>query len=196
MGEPCKLNGAWELALLETQSPHQIPNFKATTIVVSCTVKPQSDKPQNDQAPQYLVQRAPDHHAEVDGYWPGEEDEELDPGVSSYRAHEAPHTTSPLPQIAAETKRPTEGYKKAEQPIDVDEIPEPIKDRDKPAKDADKKPDEKKKDKDRPLPRTQHTKSGRMLRQRKRLMRFLPRRRLKRMHQRRTLTMRRRRRRS
>ena len=46
---PLKLNSAWEVALLDTHYPHQIPNFKATTLVVICTddvVKPQSDQPQ------------------------------------------------------------------------------------------------------------------------------------------------------
>ena len=30
---PLKLNGAWEVALLETPHPQQIPNVKATTLV-------------------------------------------------------------------------------------------------------------------------------------------------------------------
>ena len=45
---PQKLKGAWELALLETHYPHQIPNFKATTLVVICIQNTQSHqlKPQ------------------------------------------------------------------------------------------------------------------------------------------------------
>ena len=51
-----KLNGAWEVALLETHYPHQIPNFKATTLVVIATETPQNDQPKPQpnlaQAPQ------------------------------------------------------------------------------------------------------------------------------------------------
>ena len=84
---PLKLNGAWELALLETDYSHQIPNFMATTIVVICTediVKPQGDQPQPYwMQPQSLQSpRGQAHRDEVDGYYhSGEEDEELDPGV-------------------------------------------------------------------------------------------------------------------
>ena len=42
---PLKLNGAWEVALLETHYPHQIPNFKATTLVVIATETAQNDQP-------------------------------------------------------------------------------------------------------------------------------------------------------
>ena len=42
---PLKLNGAWEVALLETHFPHQMPNFKATTLVVIATEAPQGDQP-------------------------------------------------------------------------------------------------------------------------------------------------------
>ena len=45
LATPLKLNGAWEVALLETHYPHQIPNFKATILVVIATETPQSDQP-------------------------------------------------------------------------------------------------------------------------------------------------------
>ena len=84
---PLKLNGAWEVALLETHYPHQIPNFKATTLVVIATEIPQSDQPkpqpnppQGSQSPmskpnweQPQTLRAPRgqaHRDEVDGHWP------------------------------------------------------------------------------------------------------------------------------
>ena len=92
---PLKLNGAWDVALLETHYPHQIPNFKATTLVVVCTEK--SEKPQGDQPQPLQSQRARTHYDQVDGYWPsGEEAQELDPGVTRYRAHEG--LLQPLPK--------------------------------------------------------------------------------------------------
>ena len=42
---PLKLNGAWEVALLDTHYPHQIPNLKATTLVLIATETPQNDQP-------------------------------------------------------------------------------------------------------------------------------------------------------
>ena len=42
---PLKLNGALEVALLETHYPHQIPNFKATTVVVIAAETAQNDEP-------------------------------------------------------------------------------------------------------------------------------------------------------
>ena len=69
---PLKLNGAWEVALLQTPYPHQIANFKATTHVVICTVK--SEKQQGDQPQPYWMQqqpiqsqRAQAHRDQVDG---------------------------------------------------------------------------------------------------------------------------------
>ena len=40
-----KLNGAWEVSLLETHYPPQIPNFKAKTLLVIGTDEDQSDQP-------------------------------------------------------------------------------------------------------------------------------------------------------
>ena len=78
---PLKLNGASEVALLETHYPHQIPNFKATTLVVICTddvAKPQGDQPQAYwMQPQPLqFPRAQTHRDEVDGYWSSGEEYE------------------------------------------------------------------------------------------------------------------------
>ena len=42
---PLKLKGAWEVPLLETHYHHQIPNFKATTLVVIANETPQNDQP-------------------------------------------------------------------------------------------------------------------------------------------------------
>ena len=83
-----KINGAWDVALLETPYPHKIPNFNATTLVVICTediVKPQGDQPQPYwMHPEPLQsQRGQAHRDQIDGYWPsGDEDEELDTDVT------------------------------------------------------------------------------------------------------------------
>ena len=128
---PPKLNGAWEVALLETHYPHQIPNIKATTLVVICTddvVKPQGDQPQPLQS-----QRGQTHRDEVDGYWPsGQEDEELDPGVTRYRAHDGPAPITPQLQTAPQSQTSTEGDKKPEQPKEEDKKPEQPKEEKKP----------------------------------------------------------------
>ena len=51
-----KLNGAWEVALLETHYPHQILNFKATTLVVIAIETPQSDQPKPQLYPPQVSQ--------------------------------------------------------------------------------------------------------------------------------------------
>ena len=48
---PLKLNGAWEIARLETHYPNQIPNFKATTMAVIA-----AETAQNDQTKPQLAQ--------------------------------------------------------------------------------------------------------------------------------------------
>ena len=137
---PLKHNGAWEVALLETHYPPQIANFNVATMVVICTED--SPKVQGDQPQPYWMQpqslqsaRAQSHRDEVDGSWPsGEEDEELDPGVTRYRAHDGPVPTAPQPQPPPQGQTSTEGDKKPEQPKGEEKKPEP-------AKEADKKPD-------------------------------------------------------
>ena len=128
---PLQINGAWEVALLETHYPHQITNFNATTLVVVRTEnsgKPQSVQPQSywmlPQSPQ--AQRRQTQNDQVDGYWPsGEEDEELDPGVTRYRAHDG---AAPIaPQTAAQSQTSTEGSKKPDQAKGDDNKPEPAK---------------------------------------------------------------------
>ena len=143
---PLKLNGAWEVAMLETHYPHQIPNLKARKLVVICTED--SPKPQGDQSQPYWMQPQPlqsqrgqANRDQVDGSWSsGEEDEELDQGVTRYRAHDGPAPTTPQTQTAAQSQTSTEGDKKPEQAKDGDKKPETANDEE-PAKEADKKPE-------------------------------------------------------
>ena len=157
-----KLNGAWEVALLETHYPHQIPNFKATTLVVIATEtaqndqpKPQPNLPQVSKFPMpHAYWQQPEHNWQepqppraqaqrdvVDGHWPSGEDEE---DLIIDRNDES----SPQPQTAAASTAPKEDEKKSE-PLDVED-PEPAKSEtpavDKPKEDT-KKPEDAKKTK-------------------------------------------------
>ena len=133
---PLKLSGAWEVAMLETHYPHQIPNFKATTLVVIATETAQSEqlkpphylpqapmpKPYWQQPQAYQSPRGQAHRDEIDGFWPsGEDDEELNTDQNDRGPH-----TAPKPQTAAESTPAKGNDKKSEQPIDLDD-PEPAK---------------------------------------------------------------------
>ena len=146
---PLKLNGAWEVAVLETHYPHQIPNFKATTLVVICTED--SEKPQLDQPQPYWMQPQPlqsprgqAHRDEVNGSYPSGEDEELDPGVRRYRAHDGPAPITPQPQTASQSLTSTEIDKKQEQPKREEKKHEPAKEGKAAKIDTDTPPAEKK----------------------------------------------------
>ena len=101
---PLKLTGAWELSLLQTHYPHQIPNFKATKLLVICIENFQGDRPKlihtqpNPSQPPVLqsnkpqpsgkpteqphalhLQRGKTHRDQVDGFSPsGEPEGDLD----------------------------------------------------------------------------------------------------------------------
>ena len=51
---PMKVTGAWEVALRESHSPHQVQNYKATTLVNICTDEVQSDLPKSTHTQPYL----------------------------------------------------------------------------------------------------------------------------------------------
>ena len=145
---PLRLNGAWEVALLETHYPHQIPDLKARTLVVICTDDVQSDQQQPNlpppNPPQASVsqssilepywkqpqpnkaQRVQAHRDQVDGFWHSGED--LDPDVTTFPANDAPaSSTDTSPQTATETKALKEADKKPEEVKEVDKKPEAAK---------------------------------------------------------------------
>ena len=124
---PVKLTGAWEVALLETHYPHQIPNFETTILVVICTDDVQEDHPNRQQPipsqsqisqsttddpsgkqtepPRAVHQyRGKAHLDQVAGHWPsGEDNEDLDIDVVNDQS---------APQPQAETQPMKEADKK------------------------------------------------------------------------------------
>ena len=84
-------------------------------------MKAQSDKPENDQAPRSLSQRAKPLLDKAYGNWPSaDEEDELDP------VHDAPAPRAPQRQTVTDRKPPKEPDKIPEL-IDVDKKPEPVK---------------------------------------------------------------------
>ena len=90
-------------------------------------------------------QRGQAHRDQVDGYYPsGEEDEELDPGMTRYRAHDGPAQTNPQPPTAAQSETSTEGDKKPDKAKGEDKKPETVTEGEAAKKDKDTPPAEKK----------------------------------------------------
>ena len=111
------LDGAWEIAQHQTHYPHQIPNFKATTLVVICSVKAQSDNPKHIQPEAYQSPRGQTQGFEFDGYCLStEEDEDLDIGPKEDTPSRAPQH-----QTDAETMAPKDDEKKSEHAINVED---------------------------------------------------------------------------